>query len=101
MAFGDVVDQFHDHNRLADTRAAERTYFAAFRKRADEIDNFDTGLKNLRLYILLGEGGRRPVDRITFSEFDRSLVIDRVACNIEDAPERPLAYRHTNGTTGI
>ena len=30
MQFGDVVDQFHDHDRLADARATERANLAAF-----------------------------------------------------------------------
>ena len=59
MAFGDVVDQFENDDRLADAGAAERADFSALGERTDEIDDFDAGLENLRFNILIGESWER------------------------------------------
>ena len=65
VAFGDVVDQFHDDDGLADARAAERADFAALGERADQIDDLDAGLEDVRLGVLIDERRRRTVNRIT------------------------------------
>ena len=49
VALGDVVDQFHDDDGLADAGAAERADLAALGERADQVDDLDAGLENLRL----------------------------------------------------
>ena len=59
VAFGDVVDQLHDDDGLADAGAAERADLAAFRERTDQIDDFDAGLENLNLRVLLGQSRER------------------------------------------
>ena len=48
VQFGDVVDQFHDDDGLADTCATERADFAALQEGADQVDDFDAGRENLR-----------------------------------------------------
>ena len=53
MLGGDIADQFHDDNRLADTGAAEETDFAAFGIRFQQVDDFDTGLEQSVLRILI------------------------------------------------
>ena len=46
VAFGDVVDQLHDDDRLADARAAERADLAALGEGTNQIDDLDAGLEN-------------------------------------------------------
>ena len=46
VAFGDVVDQLHDDDGLADAGAAERADFAALGEGADQIDDLDAGLED-------------------------------------------------------
>ena len=48
VQLGDVVDEFHDDDRLADAGAAERADFAALQERADQINDLDAGGQNLR-----------------------------------------------------
>ena len=48
VELGDVVDQFHDHDCLADAGAAESADFAAFEERTDQIDHLDTRGQHLR-----------------------------------------------------
>jgi len=37
VQLGNIVDQFHNDDRLADARASERADFAAFKEGADEV----------------------------------------------------------------
>ena len=48
MEFGDIVDQFHDDDRLADAGAAEGPHLSALQERADQIDDLDAGWQHLR-----------------------------------------------------
>ena len=48
VQLGDVVDQFHDDDGLADAGATERADLAALQERADQIDDLDAGGKHLR-----------------------------------------------------
>ena len=48
MQLGDVVDEFHDDDGLADAGAAERADLAAFQERANEVNDLDAGRQNLR-----------------------------------------------------
>ena len=56
VSFGDVVDQLHDDDGLADARAAERADFAAFREGTNQIDDLDAGLEeSCAVDVLLGQ----------------------------------------------
>ena len=60
VQLGDVVDQFHDDDGLADAGAAERADFAALQERADQINDLDAGGRDLRRRGLVHERrGRR------------------------------------------
>ena len=61
MPLGDVVDQFHDDDRLADARAAERADLAALREGADEVDDLDARFEHGRLGVLVDQR-REPCD---------------------------------------
>ena len=41
------------------------------------------------------------MNRIPFCELNRASIIDRIAGNIENASESPLAYWHGDGATGV
>src|SRR5262249_42795683 len=101
VAFGNVIDQFHDHHRLAHPGAAKRSDFAAFRKGTNQIDHLDAGLEDLRCRILLSETGRFAMKWIAFRKSDRSTIIDRIAGHVKNAAQRPLAYRHRDRTARI
>ena len=55
VPLGDVVDQFHDDDGLADARTTERTDLAALGEGADEVDDLDAGFEHVRLRVLLDE----------------------------------------------
>ena len=60
---GDVVDQLHDDDGLADAGAAEQADLAALQVRLEQVDDLDAGLEHLQLGGLLLERRRVPVDR--------------------------------------
>ena len=94
VELGDVVDQLHDDDGLADAGAAERADLAALQERADQIDDLDAGGQHLRRRRLIGERRRRPMNRVALLGLDRSALVDRVAGHVEDASHHAVADRH-------
>ena len=94
MVFGDVVDQLHDDNGLAHTRAAEQSDFAALQERLDEIDDFHAGLKHLGGGRLFVERRSEAVDRHSLFVFDGAKLIDWIADHVHHAPQRSAAHGH-------
>ena len=65
VQLGDVVDQLHDDDGLADAGAAERADLAALQERADQVNDLDAGGQDLRRWwIGPSSVGRRAVDRV-------------------------------------
>ncbi len=95
----DVADHLHDDDRLADSRSTEESDLRAFREGADEVDDLDAGLEDLRLRRLLGDGGRGAVHRHPRSAGEGALAVDGVADDVEHAPERFLADGNLNRRT--
>ena len=91
MLLGDVVDQFHDDDGLADAGAAEQSDLAALQEGLDEVDDFHAGLEHLGAGRLLVECGGRPVDRHPLLVFDRAQLIDRLADDVHHAAKRAAA----------
>ena len=70
VLLGEVVDELHDDDGLADTRTAEEPRLAALDVGLEEVDDLDAGLEDLRLGLevlvlrgLRGESGRNPRPR--------------------------------------
>ena len=55
MSLGDIVDELHDDDGFTDASSTEGPDFAALGKGTNEVDNFDSGLEDVRLSILLDE----------------------------------------------
>lgn len=88
---GDVVDQFHDQNRLAHASAAEQADFAALGVGGQQVDDLDAGDQNFRLGRLFRKLGRVLVDGAFFVGFDRALFVDRLAGDVQDAAQGGVA----------
>src|SRR6476620_11824334 len=101
MLFRDVVDQFQNDDGLPDSRSAEATHLAAFNERANQVDDFDPGFENGGSRVLFGQRGSGAVDRVALGKRNRSAIIDRVACHIENTTQSPLAYWNGNRAARI
>ena len=88
MRLGDVVDQLHDDDGLADAGAAEQPDLAALGVGGEQVDHLDAGLQNLRLRRLLDEGRRLAVDGVGLVRIDRPALVHRIADDVQDAAER-------------
>ena len=101
MGLGDVVDQFHDENGLADAGAAEQADLAALGVRREQVDDLDAGDEDLRFGRLLDIGGRILVDGALRLGRERAGFVDRLADDIHDAAERLVADRHHDRCAGV
>ena len=64
MCLGDVVDQFHDQDGLANTSTTKQADLAALRIWREKVNNLDTRYKNFSFRGLIDIFGCRTVDRI-------------------------------------
>ena len=101
VLLGEVVDELLDEHGLADAGAAEEADLAALGVRREEVDDLDAGLEHLgrRHEVLDARGG--PVDRPALLELDVAGEVDRLAEEVEDPPERPVADRHGDRAAGV
>ena len=96
MLHGDVVDQLHDDDGLADARAAEQADLAAAEIGFEKIDDLDAGLEHFEAGRLVFKRGRLAVNRIPLLGVDRTHLVHRLAEHVEHAAERLLADGHAD-----
>ena len=90
----DVIDQLLNQDGLADARAAEQTDLAAAQERLNQVNDLDAGLEHLQVGGLLFEFRRVAMDRITLFGGDSAEVVNRLADDVQDAPQSDLADGH-------
>ena len=94
---GDVVDQLHDDDGLADAGAAEQADLAALQVRLEQVDDLDAGLEHLQFGRLILEGRRRAVNRPALLRLHRPVgEVHRLAEHVQHAAERLGTDRHRN-----
>src|SRR5690349_14996298 len=98
---GDVMDQLHDNNRLSYTGAAEEAGLTAFGIGFEQVDNFDTGFKDLGFGRKIFESRRIAMDGPGKFRIDLSAAVDRLTDNIDQASERVRTYGYRDRSTGI
>ena len=91
VGVGDVVDELHDRDGLADAGTTEETDLAALDVRRDQVDHLDARLEDLDGRLQVAECRRLTVDRPPLDALDRGLVVDRLADHVPDASERRVA----------
>mmetsp|Transcript_7769 Transcript_7769/g.19831 ORF Transcript_7769/g.19831 Transcript_7769/m.19831 type:complete len:565 (+) Transcript_7769:104-1798(+) len=101
VRLGDVVDELHDHDGLADAGAAEEANLAALGVRLDEVNHLDAGDKDLLLGGLVDELRRLLVDRVELVGLNRAPLIDRLANHVHDTPEALVADRDGDGLARV
>ena len=99
---GDVVDELHDDDGLADAGAAEEPDLAALEIRLEQVDDLDAGLEHLQFGRLLFERRRRSVNRPALLRHHGSIgKVDRLAEHVQHASERLGADRHRDRAAEI
>ena len=101
VSFCDIVNQFHNQNRLADAGTAEQTDFAAFCIRFQQIDNLNAGGQNLSIGRLVHKCGSRTVNRIVKIRFNVTATVNRFADNVHNATQQRRSDRNLNRRIGI
>ncbi len=101
MRLGDVVDQFHHVDGLADAGAAEQADLAALGERAHQVDDLDAGFQQFggRGLVFVRRG--RTVDFPAVAGGHRAGFVDRTAEHVHDAAQGAGADRHRDATAGV
>ena len=94
VLLGDVVDQLHDDDGLADARAAEQADLAAAQVGLEQVDDLDAGLEHFQARGLVFERRRRAVNGIVQLGVHRAHFVHRLADHVEHAAQRFRAHRH-------
>jgi hypothetical protein len=101
VLLGQVVDELLDDHRLADAGPAEEADLAALGVRREQVDDLDAGLEHLGRRGEVLDVGRVAVDRPALLDLDRLPLVDDLAEQVEDAPERDVADGHGDRAAGV
>ncbi len=101
VRLGDVIDQLHDDDGLADAGAAEQADLAALGIRRQQVDDLDAGHQDRRLGRLIRVERRVLMNGAGFLVRHRAGFVDRVADHINDAAERAFTDRHQYRLAGV
>merc|ERR1712061_370362 len=101
VSLGNVVDQLHDKDSLADSGSAEETNLASLTVGGKQVDDLDTGDKDFLLDGHLVEVRSLSVDGLALVSGDGAPLVDRVADHVDDAAKGLLAHRDGDGETLI
>ncbi len=101
VRLGDVVDQLHHVDGLADAGAAEQADLAALGERAHQVDDLDAGFQQLGRGRLVFVRRRGAVDFPRIRRGDRAGLVDRATQHVHDAAQGAGADRHRDGAAGV
>ena len=92
--FGDIIDELHERDGLANAGAAKQTNFAALGDRHDEVNDLDARLEQFGRCRLLFVARRAAMNRHKGFGTDVACIVDRLAEDIHDTTQRLLTNRH-------
>ena len=98
---GDVVDQLHDEDGLADAGAAEEADLAAAGVGRQQVDDLDAGLEGLDRHVLIDELGLGTVDRPPLGVLDFAHFVNGLADDVHDPAEGAFPDRNGDMVPGI
>ncbi len=101
VLLGDVVDQLHDQNGLADTGAAEQADLTATGIRSEQVNNLDAGFKCLNSRGLFHETRRGTMNFPFHIGTNRTGFVNRLTDHVQDAAEGLGTNRHNDLLAGI
>merc|ERR1739844_611711 len=101
MGLGNVVDQLHDQDSLADTGSTEQTNLASLGVGSQQIDNLDTSDQDLLLDTHLVELGSLGVDGLALGGVNGTPLVNWVTDHIDDPSQSLGADRDHDGVTSV
>src|SRR5439155_4454683 len=101
VRLGDVVDQFHHVDGLADTGAAEQADLTTLGERAHQVDHLDAGFQQVLRWRQLVIHRRLAMDRCGLLVTDRTAFVDWVTQHVHDATQGRLADRYADRVAGV
>ena len=100
MSLGDVVDEFHDHDGLADASSTEGAHFTALGEWANQINHLDPSLENLCLRVLIHQRRSRAMDRVTLRMRHRAAFVGGITGYIKNSAQNALTHWNGNRRAG-
>ena len=101
VVHGDVVNQLHDHDSLADSGTTEKSNLTSLGIRSQQVDDLDAGHQNLLGLALLGEERGRAMDRSSDVALDRALLVDGLTDDVQDTAEGAGADGNHDRSAGV
>ena len=101
MRFGNIVNQLHHVYGFTHTRTTKQTNFAAFCKRAKQINHLNTGFQQFGCTGQFIKFRSRLVNRTFLRSINWPSLIYRITKHIHDASQSSIANWYTNGFTRI
>ena len=86
-ADGDVVDQLHDQDGLADAGTAEEADLSAAKKRLNKVDDLDARFEHLKRCRLLVKRRSVAMDRSTRFALTGPELVNRIADDVHHAAQ--------------
>src|SRR5690606_38590817 len=99
--FGDVVDQLLDKHGFTHACTTEQTDLTTLGIGGEKVDDLDAGDENNALGRLVDEFGGGLVDGAHFSRHNRTLFVDRLADDVQDAAQRTVTDGHRDRRAGV
>ena len=101
MRFRDIVNQFHNQNRLANTSTTKQANLTAFGVRGEQVNNLNAGDQQLRFRRLLDKFRRVLVNGARGVGFYRPGFINRLTDDVNDTAQCRFPDRYGNRRTSI
>merc|ERR1719481_926450 len=101
MGLGDVVNQFHNQDSLADTSASEETNLSSLGVGGKEIDNLDASDKNLLLDAHVLEFWSLSVDGLSLVSGNGTPLINGLTNDVDDSAKSLRTDRDHDGVASV
>merc|ERR1739844_291380 len=101
VGLGNVVDQFHDQDSLADTGSTKQTNLASLGIGSQQINHLDTSYQDLLLDTHLVKLGSLGVDGLALLGVDGAPLVNGLTDHVDDPSKGLGADRDHDGVSGV
>ena len=101
MFHRDIMNQFHQDDRLSHASAAKKADLAAARVGGQEVYYLDPGFKSLHFGLLIDKLRGRAMDGKAFLCLNRPPLVHRLADDVDDASQGLRSHRYRDTSPAI